>query len=99
MSVSNVVKLPTAANRQQREAIQDAERIAGMGASAELVLATAIFQTMDEIAKLRVFGFVARACNTEEGRQAMSWLERIDGTATRRREINEAMQRLDEVGL
>lgn len=72
-------------NRVQRNAERSAEIVMGIGKSASLIIATAIFQTLDSKQKACVKMYCAMLADTEEGQQAIEWLNLITadyGTST-----------------
>lgn len=79
---------------QQRKAMKSAETLIKMGKSAELFIATAIFQTMDREAKAKVQLYCALAAETDEGAQANEWLRLIASNYGDSTMVKSCMKRL-----
>lgn len=83
----------------QRRAEKQAALLLEMGHSAELLIASAIYQTLDEMQQMKVQMFCAMAAETDEGQQATAWLDYIGGNYGTKSMIKSSLLRLAERGL
>lgn len=82
----------------QRRAELQAAVLMEMDKSAALVIASAIFQAMDEAKQAMVLGYCTALAGTDEGRQASAWLSLITANYGTSSMVKSAMRLAEELG-